>query len=104
MKTVLAAPIAIAALVLATGVAHADDPTDVFKLDKYDANLKQHGVTVPYDDADVVLRGLIACNGIAQAGSRDKWIAGTSPMLSKSDETAIADAALDALCPQLKGR
>ncbi len=103
MKAVVATAITTAALVLGTGVARADSPTDVFAMDKFIAELKQHGQDTQ-DENSAIVGGLIACNGIAEKhGSRDAWV-NTMPtgLIPRSTWASQADAAIDAFCPQFK--
>jgi hypothetical protein len=110
MKAIAAVTATLAMLVLGTGVAHAHTG-DVFDLDKYAAELKQHGLVEGEDYQDenqVIVMGLIDCNGIAEhKGSRDAWINSfkglkTSTAQSMRELTIETDAAIDVFCPQFK--
>ena len=102
----IAAIAAVAELAPGTSVAHAT-PGDAFDMDKYVAELKQHGWVEGQDydnENQVIVQGLIDCNGIAQAGSRDAWINSfrSSRLLTPKDVAITTDAAVDAFCPQYK--
>jgi uncharacterized protein DUF732 len=102
-KTIVAKAITLGALVLGTGVAHADP----FDMDKYMAELKQHGFVEGEDYQDenqVIVEGLIACNGVSEKRSRDAWVNSFSGsrVMSTHDVAITTYAAIDAFCPQFK--
>jgi hypothetical protein len=109
MKTFAAIAITAATLAeLGTGVAHAH-PNDVFDIEKYVAEVKQHGWVEGRDYQDenqLIVSGLIDCNGIKQhGGSRDAWLNmfKNTTLLPPSEVAVTTDAAIDVFCPQYKG-
>lgn len=109
MKLIAASAIPVAALMLGTGVANAH-PNDVFDMDKYVAEVKQHGWVEGRDyqnENALIVSGLVDCNGIREhGGSRDAWVNSFAGMkiMPPSEVAVTTDAAIDTFCPQYKGR
>jgi hypothetical protein len=82
----------------------------VFDIDKYQPKVKAHGWVEGQDYEDpnqLVVLGLIDCNGVKEHGGlRDAWVNqwNSSKLLKPSDVAVTTDAAIDAFCPQYKGK
>ena len=93
MKTFAATAITVAALVLGTGVAHADSDEQA-----YLRELQSDQIPVSNDQAAVQV-GHDVCNLLAAGGTKDQAMNALPSNLSMAQRRTIVDASVTYLCP-----